>query len=151
MKQISIDLETYSDADLSASGVYRYAESPAFEILLFGYSVDGMEPKVIDLACGEDLPEDILKAIISEDVIKWAFNAAFERICLSSWLHRRHEGLIQTTYLNPSSWKCTMVWSGYAGYPMSLNNPSKSYVFNIESSFSIRNSFHSGEEGSHIR
>ena len=120
MKQISIDLETYSDVDLSASGVYRYAESPAFEILLFGYSVDGLEPKVVELACGEDLPEDILMAIISEDVIKWAFNAAFERICLSSWLHRKHYGLIQTTYLNPSSWKCTMVWSGYAGYPMSL-------------------------------
>ena len=120
MKQISIDLETYSDVDLSASGVYRYAESPAFEILLFGYSVDGLEPKVVELACGEDLPEDILMAIISEDVIKWAFNAAFERICLSSWLHRKHYELIQTTYLNPSSWKCTMVWSGYAGYPMSL-------------------------------
>ena len=86
MKQISIDLETYSDADLSSCGVYRYAESPAFEILLFGYSIDGKEVEVIDLARGETIPERILTALTSPEVTKWAFNAAFERICLSAFL-----------------------------------------------------------------
>ena len=119
MKQLSIDIETYSDVDLSESGVYRYAESPAFEILLFGYSFDGGEVKVIDLV-DEVLPEEIADAILSPEVTKWAFNAAFERICLSSYLHRYYPGRIIGTYLNPCSWKCTMIWSAYAGYPMSL-------------------------------
>ena len=118
MKQISIDLETYSDVVLSDSGVYRYAESPEFEILLFGYSIDGEEVQVVDLAGGEEIPEEIIDAIFSKNVIKWAFNATFERICLSAYFRRcfRFEG----PYLDPTSWKCTMVWSAYAGYPMSL-------------------------------
>lgn len=120
MKQLSIDLETYSDVDLASGGVYRYAESAAFEVLLFGYSVDGGKPEVIDIAKGEKLPEDILSALLSEEVIKWAFNAAFERICISSFLHRNYPERLSEKYLNPISWRCTMVWSAYAGYPLSL-------------------------------
>ena len=115
MKTLSIDIETYSDVDLGKSGVYRYAESDAFEILLFGYSVDGGEVKIIDLAKGETIPEEILKALISEDVTKWAFNANFERVCLSKYL-----GYPTGEYLNPSSWFCTMIWSAYLGLPLSL-------------------------------
>ena len=115
MKTLSIDIETYSDVDLGKSGVYRYAESDAFEILLFGYSVDGGEVNIVDLAMGEKIPEEILKALISEDVTKWAFNANFERVCLSKYL-----GYPTGEYLNPSSWCCTMVWSAYLGLPLSL-------------------------------
>ena len=120
MKQISIDLETYSDVDLSDCGVYRYAESPAFEILLFGYSIDGGTVHVIDLAGGEKMPEEIISAILSPNVTKWAFNAAFERICLSAWMHRNYPDRIESAYLDPISWRCSMVWSAYVGYPMSL-------------------------------
>ena len=120
MQQLSIDLETYSDVDLSESGVYRYAESQAFEILLFGYSIDAGKVNVIDLAKGEDIPEDLIDAILSPEVTKWAFNAAFERICLSAYLRRYYPDRMIGTYLNPCSWKCTMIWSAYTGYPMSL-------------------------------
>ena len=115
MKSLSIDIETYSDVDLGSSGVYRYAESDAFEILLFGYSVDGGEVQVVDLAMGEKIPEEILKALISPEVTKWAFNANFERVCLSRFL-----GYPTGKYLDPSSWFCTMVWSAYLGLPLSL-------------------------------
>ena len=111
MINLSIDLETYSSVDLAKSGVYPYAESADFEILLFGYSVDGGPVKVIDLASGELIPKEIEKAILDEDVTKWAFNSQFERVCLS-----RHFGL----YLKPHSWRCTMVWSAYLGLPLSL-------------------------------
>ncbi len=115
MRAVSIDIETYSSVDLAKSGVYRYAESPDFEILLFGYSVDGSEVQVVDLASGERLPDEIRSAIIDPAVIKWAFNAQFERICLSKWL-----GLPEGQYLDPTSWHCTMVWSAYMGLPLSL-------------------------------
>ncbi len=115
MKSISIDIETYSSADLSKSGVYRYAEAPDFRILLFGYSVDGSKVKVVDLMSGEDIPDDVLAAIRDENVVKWAFNAAFERICLS-----RHLGLSKGSYFDPSSWRCTMVWAATLGLPLSL-------------------------------
>ena len=88
METLSIDLETYSDVDLQKCGVYRYAESPAFEILLFAYSVDNGEVLVVDLACGEKIPEEILKALTDDTIAKWAYNASFERICLSYWLRR---------------------------------------------------------------
>lgn len=117
MKQLNIDLETYSDIDLQKCGVYRYAESPNFEILLFGYSVDGGDVKVIDLANGETIPADILSALEDEDVTKCAYNAAFERICLSKYL-----GYEQGTYLSPESWKCTLVWAATLGLPLSLAN-----------------------------
>ena len=129
MKELSIDLEAYSDIDIQKCGAYKYAESDNFEILLFGVSVDGSPVKVYDLACGDAVPEEILAALSDENVTKWAFNAAFERICLSNWLKRHHpEHFLgysipedpASKYLNPESWKCTMIWSAYMGLPLSL-------------------------------
>ena len=129
MKELSIDLEAYSDIDIQKCGAYKYAESDNFEILLFGVSVDGSPVKVYDLACGDAVPEEILAALSDENVTKWAFNAAFERICLSNWLKRHHpEHFLgysipedpASKYLNPESWKCTMIWSAYIGLPLSL-------------------------------
>ena len=131
MKTISIDIETYSDVNLAKCGVYKYAESPAFEILLFGYAVDGGPVQVIDLAQGETVPEELLDALTDETVTKWAFNANFERVCLSRYLmdlgrsldpfHDQHP-LSQecARFLNPAGWKCSMVWSAYMGLPLSL-------------------------------
>lgn len=115
MKTISIDIETFSSVDLAKSGVYRYAESPDFEVLLFGYSVDGSAVSVVDLTSGEKIPPHILSALEDETVIKCAFNANFERICLSRLL-----GYKTGRYLSPVSWHCTMVWSAYMGLPLSL-------------------------------
>ena len=120
MREISIDIETYSDIDLAKCGVYRYAESPSFQILLFGYSVDGGEVKVVDLAQGELIPDGILRALEDPSIKKWAFNAMFERVCLSSYLHRHYPRYIQGRFLDREGWYCTMVWSGYLGLPMSL-------------------------------
>lgn len=111
MKRLSIDLETYSSVDLGKSGVYKYAESEDFEILLFAYSIDDGGVKVIDLANGEIIPEEILSAFSDENIEKWAFNANFERVCLSRFLGER---------LNPKGWYCTMIWSAYLGLPLSL-------------------------------
>jgi hypothetical protein len=111
MKTLEIDIETFSSTDLKKAGVYKYAESPDFEILLFGYSIDGGEIRVVDLASGENLPEEVLRALKDPGVIKWAFNSQFERICLSMWL-----GLSHGQYLDPRSWKCSMVWSAYLGF-----------------------------------
>lgn len=108
MKTLSLDLETFSDVDLSKCGVYKYASSPNFEILLFGYSVDGGEVQVIDLACGEEIPAEIIAALSDENVTKWAFNAMFERVCLSNHLGE---------WLEPEGWHCTMVWSATLGFP----------------------------------
>lgn len=113
MKTLSLDLETFSDVDLSKCGVYKYASSPNFEILLFGYSVDGGDVQVIDLACGEKIPAEIIAALSDENVTKWAFNAMFERVCLSNYLGE---------WLEPESWHCTMVWSATLGLPLSLEN-----------------------------
>ena len=115
MQTLSIDLETYSDQPLAKTGVYRYVESPDFEILLFAYSVDGGPVRQIDLACGEKIPSEILCALEDDKVIKWAFNANFERICLSRFL-----GYPTGNYLEPDSWKCSMVWTAYMGLPLSL-------------------------------
>ena len=129
IREMSIDLETYSDVDISKCGAYKYAESDNFEILLFGVYVDGSPVTVYDLACGDNVPEDILAALSNENVIKWAFNASFERICLSNWLKRYHPEHFHgyslpedpaSKYLDPSSWKCTMIWSAYMGLPLSL-------------------------------
>lgn len=129
MKEMSIDLETFSDIDISKSGVYKYAESDRFEILLFGISIDGGPVQVYDLACGDQIPDEILSALTDESVTKWAFNASFERICLSNWLKRSHPEYFlgysipedpAGQYLNPKSWKCTMIWSAYMGLPLSL-------------------------------
>ena len=115
MQTLSIDLETYSDQPLAKTGVYRYVESPDFEILLFAYSVDGGPVQQIDLACGEKIPSEILSALEDDTVTKWAFNANFERICLSRFL-----GYPTGDYLEPDSWKCSMVWAAYMGLPLSL-------------------------------
>lgn len=129
MKNISIDIETFSDVDLQKCGVYKYAQSPNFEILLFAYSVDGGEVVVIDLVQGETFPEEILDALTDEQITKWAFNANFERVCLSEYLRRFYpENFVSYSipedsvgnYLDPSSWKCSMVWSAYMGLPLSL-------------------------------
>lgn len=115
MKNLEIDIETYSSVNLQKSGVYRYVEADDFEILLFGYSIDGGEVMVVDLVNGEKIPKKILDALTDENITKWAFNAQFERICLSRYL-----GYPCGYYLNPSSWKCSMVWSAYMGLPLSL-------------------------------
>ena len=115
IKTLSIDIETFSDVDLAKCGVYRYVESPAFEILLFGVSVNGGDVVVYDLAHGEKISNEILAALTDNSIIKWAFNAAFERVCLSMYL-----GLPSGEYLDPTSWRCSMVWSAYMGLPLSL-------------------------------
>lgn len=115
MKTLSIDIETYSDVQLPKTGVYRYCESDNFEILLFAYSIDSQPVQVVDLACGETIPEEIIAALEDDTVIKWAFNAAFERICLSRFL-----GYPTGTYLNPESWRCSMIWAATMGLPLSL-------------------------------
>ena len=115
MKTLSIDLETYSSADIGKTGVYRYSESSDFEILLFGYSIDGAPVQLVDLTCGERVPEEVRDALSDPSVTKWAFNASFERICLSRWL-----GLPSGTYLEPDQWRCSMIWSAYLGLPLSL-------------------------------
>lgn len=112
MKTLGIDIETFSSADLKKTGVYKYSESPDFEILLFGYSVDGGEVKVVDFTAGEKLPDEITHALTDPGVLKQSYNSQFERICLSRWL-----GL---QYLDPRQWRCTMVWSAYMGLPLSL-------------------------------
>ena len=112
---LSVDLETFSSINLSKSGVYRYVEAPDFEILLFGYSADGGPVQVVDLACGETLPEEIRAALTDEAVMKWAFNASFERICLSRYL-----GLPTGRYLDPGQWRCSMIWAATMGLPLSL-------------------------------
>lgn len=132
MKALSIDLETYSSVDLGKSSVYRYVESPDFDILLFGYCVDGCPVQVVDLAQGEQIPPEIIDALSDERVHKWAFNANFERVCLSEWLRRNsyplHNEHYSTPddpcmgYLDPVGWHCTMVWSAYLGLPLSLKD-----------------------------
>jgi DNA polymerase len=130
MKELSIDIETFSSLDLAKCGVYRYVEAADFDILLFSYSVDGGKVQFVDLKNGEQIPEEIIAALLDDRVIKWAFNAMFERICLSEWLIRKgvdislpvpfgHE-TIASRYLDPSSWRCSMVWSAYMGLPLSL-------------------------------
>ena len=138
MKTLHIDVETFSSVDLKTSGVYRYAEAPDFEIMLFAYSIDGGKVHVIDLANGEKLPPKIIEALIDENVTKWAHNATFERVVLSRHLrdmdisldpwadnHHSAEILGKAKFLNPESWRCTMILSAYNGYPLSLGQTSE--------------------------
>ena len=113
MNSLGIDLETFSSVDLSKCGVYRYASSPDFEILLFGFSVDGGDVQVVDLACGEEIPADIVEALSDDSVIKWSYNNNFERVSLSNYFG---------TWFEPGSWRCTMVWAAYLGLPRSLED-----------------------------
>ena len=129
IKSLSIDLETYSDVDLSKCGVYKYTESDNFEILLFAYSINHGEVEVVDLAQGEKLPIEIIKALVDDEITKWAYNASFERVCLSRYISRYYpEYFISYSinedtvneFLNPNSWRCSMIWSAYLGLPLSL-------------------------------
>ncbi|MFR1708858.1 MAG: DNA polymerase [Clostridium sp.] len=129
MKTISIDIETFSDVDLQKSGVYKYVQSSMFEILLFGYSINGSDVIIVDLAQGETIPVDIIMALTDETIIKWAFNAQFERICLSAYLKKYYPQYFYSysipedtvgDYLDPRSWRCSMIWSAYMGLPLSL-------------------------------
>lgn len=128
IKKLSIDLETYSSVPIKY-GVYPYAESPDAEILLFGYSINDEPVIVVDVANGEEIPEYILKALTDDSIIKWAFNASFERIFLSYWLKHNYPEYFESysipedsvgNYLDPSSWRCSMIWSAYMGLPLSL-------------------------------
>ncbi len=138
---LSIDVETFSDVDLKKCGVYKYAESPDFEILLFGVSVDGGEVTVYDLTSGDTVPEEIIKALSDDSVIKWAYNASFERICLSVWLRRNYPQYFSSysieedtvrNYLDPSSWRCSLVWGAYMGLPLSWRGSAKSSSWKIK-------------------
>lgn len=131
---LSIDVETFSNVDLKKCGVYKYTESPDFEILLFGVSVDGGEATVYDLASGDTVPEEIIQALADDSVIKWAYNASFERVCLSVWLRRNYPQHFSSysieedtvrNYLDPSSWRCSLVWGAYMGLPLSLEGIGK--------------------------
>lgn len=132
MKTLSLDLETYSSVDLGKSSVYRYVESPDFDILLLGFSADGSPVQVVDLAQGEQIPPEVVDALTDDAVSKWAFNASFERVCLSEWL-RRHGYPLRNDYysvpddpcmgyLDPTGWHCTMIWAAYLGLPLSLKD-----------------------------
>lgn len=131
---LSIDVETFSNVDLKKCGAYKYAESPDFEILLFGVSVNGGEVTVYDLASGDTVPEEIIRALSDDSVIKWAYNASFERVCLSVWLRRNYPQHFSSysieedtvrNYLDPSSWRCSLVWGAYMGLPLSLEGIGK--------------------------
>lgn len=129
IQEISIDLETYIDVDIKKGCVYRYSESENFEILLFAVSINNGPVTVYDLTSGDTLPDDILDALTNDNIIKWAFNASFERICLFNRLRQNYperfvsysipEDTVRN-YLNPESWRCSMVWSAYMGLPLSL-------------------------------
>ena len=129
IKTLSIDLETYSSIDLKKSGVYPYAESDDFEILLFAYSINEGEVQVIDIACGEKVPIEILNALVDNEITKWAYNCQFERVCLSYWLKEHYPTIFKgygdkydtvENYLDPVSWKCSRIWGAYMGLPLSL-------------------------------
>ena len=132
MKTISIDVETFSSVDLGRSSVYRYVESPDFDILLLGFSADGGPVQVVDLAQGEQIPTELIDSLTDDTVSKWAFNASFERVCLSEWLRRHGYSLHNDNYsipddscmgyLDPAGWHCTMIWAAYLGLPLSLKD-----------------------------
>ncbi len=126
---LSLDLETYSTVELTKFGVYNYAECPDFEIIILGYSINEGPVKVIDIACGEEVPHDVLSALANDSIEKWAYNAQFERICLSYWLRKNYPQYFQSygstedsvgEYLSPIGWKCSRIWGAYMGLPLSL-------------------------------
>lgn len=119
IKELSVDIETYCDVDLRKTGVYRYAEDESFEILLIAVSINNAPVIVYDLT-KDKLPNLILQALIDDTVIKWAFNATFERICLSNWIKKHYPTLLNENFLSPKSWRCSMIWSAYLGLPLSL-------------------------------
>lgn len=129
MKKLHIDIETFSPVDLAKCGVYKYAEHILAVILLFAYSIDGGPVIVIDLMQGEKIPKEVLVALTDDSVEKWAFNASFERVFISNWLRRNYlqyfrsysiDGDTVSSYLDPASWRCSMIWPAYMGLPLSL-------------------------------
>ena len=129
IRTLSCDIETFSSVDLAKCGVYRYCESPDFEILLFAYSVNEEPVRVVDVICGEEVPVEVLAALTDDAVEKWAYNAQYERVCLSYWLRQNHPehfasyGIPEDSvggYLDPTGWKCTRIWGAYMGLPLSL-------------------------------
>ena len=112
VRKLSIDIETYSDVDLGTCGVYRYVEGD-FHILLFAYAFDDEPVQIVDLACGEELPQEVVDAIFDDTIVKAAWNASFERTCLSKYFNTR---------LSPDSWQCSMVWAASLSLPLSLKN-----------------------------
>lgn len=150
IKSFSLDLETFSDVDLKKSDVYRYAESPNFEILLFAYSEDNGHVQVVDLARDEKVPEHILAALADETITKWAYNASFERVCLSYWLKKNYPcyfksyGSAEDTvgnYLDSSSWKCSRIWGAYMGLPLSLEGIGSVLKLNNQKLRRVKTSF----------
>lgn len=121
MRTLFCDIESFSPVQLAKTGVYPYCEHPDFDILLFGYSINGGSVEVVDLANGQSMPDEVLAALIDPSVVKWAHNAAFERVCLSAWLRTHHPELLGEGFLDPRQWRCTMIWSAYLGLPMSLD------------------------------
>ncbi|MDR6938679.1 hypothetical protein J2S36_000222 [Arcanobacterium hippocoleae] len=132
MRTIAIDIETFSPVNLAKTGVYPYAEHPDFEVLLFAYAVDGLPVRVVDFAQGEALPTEVLEGLVDPGVVKWAFNATFERVCLSAWLRKHHPGLLPTGFLDPAQWRCTMIWAAYLGLPMSLDHVAKTLRLDVQ-------------------
>lgn len=127
MRTLAIDIETYSAVDLGKVGVYRYSEDPSFEILLFAYAWDDEPVQIVDLACGEEIPEGVLLALTSGAVTKTAYNAQFERVCISRWIGREHE-----SFLRPDSWSCTAVQARAAGYPNRLGDVTTALGFGAD-------------------
>ena len=139
INMITIDIETRSDKDISKCGVYAYTDTPYFDILLFAYSIDGQPVQVIDTANGEEIPENVLAALVDENVIKRAFNVNFERVCLSKYLRKNYPQYFQSysidedtvgDFLNPESWHCSMIHARTLGLPSSLAEVGK--VLGIE-------------------
>ena len=139
INMITIDIETKSDKDISKCGVYAYTDTPYFDILLFAYSIDGQPVQVVDMANGEEIPENVLAALVDENVIKMAFNVNFERVCLSKYLRKNYPQYFQSysidedtvgDFLNPESWHCSMIHARTLGLPSSLAEVGK--VLGIE-------------------
>ena len=139
INMITIDIETRSDKDISKCGVYAYTDTPYFDILLFAYSIDGQPVRVVDTANGEEIPENVLVALVDENVIKRAFNVNFERVCLSKYLRKNYPQYFQSysidedtvgDFLNPESWHCSMIHARTLGLPSSLAEVGK--VLGIE-------------------
>ena len=139
INMITIDIETKSDKDISKCGVYAYTDTPYFDILLFAYSIDGQPVQVVDMANGEEIPENVLAALVDENVIKRAFNVNFERVCLSKYLRKNYPQYFQSysidedtvgDFLNPESWHCSMIHARTLGLPSSLAEVGK--VLGIE-------------------
>ena len=139
INMITIDIETKSDKDISKCGIYAYTDTPYFDILLFAYSIDGQSVQVVDMANGEEIPENVLAALVDENVIKKAFNVNFERVCLSKYLRKNYPQYFQSysidedtvgDFLNPESWHCSMIHARTLGLPSSLAEVGK--VLGIE-------------------